>query len=664
MRLSTSWRKMEMTTSRRAHRKLWRSPPKQTVSQWADANLKLSPEDSAEPGQYSSDRAPYQRGILDAFSDPKIERVVVKSSAQVGKTLIAKAVLGYYIHQDPAPILVIQPTVEMAETFSKDRLAPMIRDTPVLKGKIADPRSRDSGNTTLHKRFPGGHLTLAGANSPAGLASRPIRIVLFDEVDRFPPSAGTEGDPVALGEKRTSTFWNRKKGLFSTPTKAGISRIERAFLESDQRSYHVPCPHCSHFHVLIWDNVRYPEGHPEAARMACPECGVLFGDADKPRMLRLGQWVAAQPTRKTAGFYLNELYSPWRKFADVAADYESAKDKPELLKTWWNTSLGLPYEEPSEAPEWQRLYDKREKYPSNRVPLEVGILTAGVDVQGDRLELEIVGWAPGKRSYQIDYRVLLGDTSKVGSDGPWAELAKIIHTEQWDHESGAMLPLRTVAIDSGYRTTTVYDFCRQFHPTRVAPIKGRDDQATVISNPKTIDRRRDGRPIKGIKLFNVGSSVIKQEFYGWLRLDLAEDGTAPPGYCHFNEDRDQQWFKELTSERIQVKLVRGFPREVWIKNPNLRNEPLDCRVYARAAAAIAGIDRWRDREWQAIASQHGVVAKPKTGPAKTDQEDRETGAKERQDSQHQPSTNPNPSPDPRTRPVRLPRKKSRTGFWE
>ncbi len=589
---------------------------------------------------------------MDAVSDPRIETVVVKSSAQVGKTLILKAIIGYHVHQDPAPILALQPTVEMAETFSKDRVAPMIRDTPVLRGKIADPRSRDSGNTTLHKRFPGGHLTLAGANSAASLASRPIRIVLFDEVDRYPASAGTEGDPVALAEKRTATFWNAKKVLVSTPGKAGLSRIQQAWEESDQRSYHVPCPHCSHYHVLDWENVRYAEGHPETAKMACPECGIFFSDADKPRMLRLGRWVAAEPSRGSAGFYLNELYSPWRTFAQVARDYEAAKGRPERLKTWINTSRGLVYEEPSEAPPWQGLYDRREKYPSNRLPAEVAILTAGVDVQGDRIEFEIVGWGPGKRSYQIDYRVLLGDTSKLGPDGPWAELAKIIHTEQWEHESGAMLPLRAVAVDSGYRTTTVYDFCRQFPMTRVAPIKGRDDQATVISNPKTIDRRRDGKPIKGIKLFTVGSSVIKQEFYGWLRLDLAEDGTAPPGYCHFNEDRDQQFFKELTSEKVQIKLVRGFPHEVWIKNPNLRNEPLDCRVYARAAAAITGMDRWRDREWQAVALQAGAIPRTKPVAPPADQEK---------------SPDPNASnsaPSPRPRSSKAPRKKSRTGFWD
>ena len=536
---------------------------------------------------------------MDAVSDPAVDEVVIKSSAQVGKTLVLKSILGYHVHQDPAPMLMVLPTLELAEAFSKDRLAPMVRDTPVLRGRIADPRARDSGNTLLHKRFPGGHITLAGANSPASLASRPIRVVLCDEVDKYPASAGTEGDPVSLARKRATTFWNRRIVLVSTPTRKGFSRIGLSYEASDQRRYLVPCPHCDHFHVLKWDGVRYGEAHPEAATMVCPECGEHYRDADKPRMLARGKWVAAKPFRGIAGFHLNELYSPWLTFGDVAKSYEAAKDHPELLKVWFNTSLGEEYEEPGEAPEWQRLYDKRERYESNKIPAAVVMLTAGVDVQGDRLELEIRGWCPGKVSYQIDYRVILGDTSNTGGDGPWSELARIISVEHWEHEAGPTMGLRFTAIDSGYRTSTVYDFCRRFPLTKVAPVKGRDELKFVVSPPRALDRRRDGKPaVRGTKLYGVGTSVVKSEIYGWLRLDLAEDGSAPPGYCHFNEDRDQQYFKELTSEQLQIKFVRGFPREVWVKTAGVRNEPLDCFVYARAAAAIAGMDRWRDKDWK------------------------------------------------------------------
>jgi phage terminase large subunit GpA-like protein len=224
----------------------FKPPPDLKVSDWADQDRKLSPEASAEPGQWITSRAEYQRGIMDAFSDPAVEMVVVMSSAQVGKTEILNNVIGFHVAQDPSPMLVVQPTLDMAQTWSKDRLAPMLRDTPQLQGLVKDPRARDSGNTTLHKIFPGGHITACGANSPSSLASRPVRIVLCDEVDRYPVSAGSEGDPVSLARKRASTFWNRRIGLFSTPTNKGNSRIEAAFEESDKRFYFVPCPHCKH----------------------------------------------------------------------------------------------------------------------------------------------------------------------------------------------------------------------------------------------------------------------------------------------------------------------------------------------------------------------------------------------------------------------------------
>lgn len=543
------------------------------------------------------------------------------SSAQVGKTLILKAIIGYHIDQDPAPILLVQPTIEMAETFSKDRLAPMIRDTPALKGKIKDPRSRDSGNTLLQKQFPGGHITLAGANAPAGLASRPIRIVLCDEVDRYPSSAGTEGDPVSLARKRTATFWNRKVVLVSTPGLKGVSRIEAAWEQSDKRRYHVPCPHCGHFHTLEWDRVSWDEGKPHTARMACPNCGGTYGDVDKLRMLQQGYWVAEAPDVPVAGFHLNELYSPWRSFGDVVTDFLRAKDSPEQFKTWVNTSLGLPFAEAGEAPEWQRLFDKRESYAIGSVPAEVVFLTAGVDVQRDRLEVEVVGWAPGKRSSSVEYRVFEGDTANQGKDGPWTKLREMILSEQWDHESGSQVPLRYTCVDSGFRTTEVYDFCRSIGMARVAPVKGMDEQSVVVSQPRPIDRRRDGKKVwRGLKLYTVGSSVIKSEFYAWLRLDKSEDGETPPGYCRFPE-YGQQHFKELTSEQVHVKLVRGFPKHVWVKTAGVRNEPLDCRVYARAAAAIVGMDRFREREWDALRSKAGVTApKPQAEqPAKQPQ---------------------------------------------
>lgn len=287
--------------------KVYEPPPLLTVSEWSDRNRVLSPEASAEAGQWNTFRAEYQRGIMDSLNDPLIDTVVVMKSSQVGWTEILNNVAGYYIDQDPSPILAVQPTVDMGKAWSKDRFSPMLRDTPCLRGKVRDARVRDSGNTVLHKTFPGGHITIGGANSPAGLASRPIRIVLGDEIDRWPHSAGTEGDPWKLACKRTTTYWNRKKIVGSTPTIKGFSRIESLFEESDQRRYYVPCPHCDEFQVMKWAQVQWPEGQPQDACYYCEVCGGEITDTDKLAMIRLGEWRAESESRGVAGFHLNEL---------------------------------------------------------------------------------------------------------------------------------------------------------------------------------------------------------------------------------------------------------------------------------------------------------------------------------------------------------------------
>lgn len=287
-------------------------PPDLAIDEWADQFRVLSRESSAEAGKWSTDRAPYQRGMMRAISDPATETVVFMTGAQIGKTEIINNAIGYYISQDPSPILVVQPTLDMSKMWSNDRLAPMLRDTPALKNAVKDPRSRDSGNTLLQKSFVGGYIAMVGANSPAGLASRPVRCVFFDEVDRFPHSAGTEGDPIDLGKKRTATFtYNRKIVMVSTPTNKGASRIEAAYEESDQRQYFVPCHDCGHKQVLKWAQVRWEKDQPDTAAYICEDCGSVWDDAVRYRAVRAGEWIAQNPTNKTAGFHLSGLYSPW-----------------------------------------------------------------------------------------------------------------------------------------------------------------------------------------------------------------------------------------------------------------------------------------------------------------------------------------------------------------
>ena len=363
---------------------VWKSPPNLTISEWADEKRYLSAEASAEPGKFRTDRAEYQRGIMDSFSDPATERTVVMSSAQIGKTEILNNIVGYFIDQDPSTILNLQPTLEMAQTWSKDRLAPMVRDNPCLNDKVKESRAKDGNNTILHKLYPGGHITIVGANSPAGLASRPIRIVLCDEVDRYPASAGTEGDPVNLAIKRTTTYWNKKIGLFSTPTLKGISRIEKAFEESDQRYYYVPCPVCGEYQRLKWAQVKFTDNDPKTAYYECENCNAHLSDTDRVRAIRNGFWKAEKPFNGVAGFHLNEFYSPWRKLADIVQDFLDAKGDPEKLKTWVNTCLGETWEEQGESIEATDLEQRVEEY--DKIPKDALILTMGVDTQDDRLE--------------------------------------------------------------------------------------------------------------------------------------------------------------------------------------------------------------------------------------------------------------------------------------
>jgi phage terminase large subunit GpA-like protein len=316
----------------------------------------------------------------------------------VGKTELINNVVGYHIHQDPAPMLVVQPTLEMAQTWSKDRLAPAVRDTPVLASRIKDPRSRDSGNTTLHKVFAGGHVTACGANSPSSLASRPCRLILCDEVDRYPPSAGTEGDPVSLAKKRSTTFWNRKIILVSTPTEKNHSRIEQAYQESDQRKYFVKCPECEEDQVLRWANVHWEKDKPGTANYVCEHCGCFWDDAKRFRAIRYGKWKpTADGDGKTAGFHLSGLYSPWTPLEDSVRDFLASKRDPMRLKTWVNTFLGETWEDQGEQVDEHDLINRSEDW-GEELPDDVLLLTAGVDVQDDRLELEIVGWGVAKKA--------------------------------------------------------------------------------------------------------------------------------------------------------------------------------------------------------------------------------------------------------------------------
>ena len=543
------------------------------MSQWADQFRRLSPEASAEPGTWDTARAEYQRGIMDAVSDPAIEQVVVMSSAQVGKTEVVNNVVGFHIAQDPAPILVIMPTLEMGEAWSKDRLAPMLRDTPALRGKVKDPRARDSGSTITHKQFPGGHLTVAGANSPAGLASRPIRIVLCDEVDRYPPSAGAEGDPVSLARKRMATFWNRKLVLTSTPTVKGASRIEMAWDMSDQRRFYVPCPHCGEANPLKWSNVKWPPNEPEKAALHCEDCGAAWTDSERWSAIRKGEWRAEANFTGTAGFHLSELYSPWSKVSEIARAFMESKGSPETLKVWTNTVLGETWEDEGETVDGTGLLERAESW--GDLPPAVLVLTAGVDVQADRLEVEVVGWGRDEESWSIDTVRLFGDPQ---GNAVWADLDRKL-AEVFHRQDGTQLRISAVCVDSGYATQAVYNYCRGRFRRRVFAIKGMAGAGRPIWPKKSTKQDK-------VALFLVGVDAAKDAVYARLRI------TRPgPGFCHFPVGRDPDWFTQLTAETVLIKYSKGFPVRTWTKKPGARNEALDCRVYSYAALQAMNV-RW------------------------------------------------------------------------
>lgn len=579
---TTSKRKTEYKRTLRLFKRLmsaYATPPEMTVSQWADNFRVLSPEASAERGRWRTDRAAYQREIMDAVGDPRVERVIVKSSAQVGKTEILLNSIGYYMDYDPAPMLYIQPTEDMAEAFSKDRLAPMIRDCPTLSGKVLDVQDKRKGNTTFHKSFPGGHITMIGANAPSKLASRPIRVLLLDEVDRFPVSAGREGDPVALAVKRTTTFWNRKILEVSTPTIKGESRIDKDFDQSTAEELEVACPQCGAFQEYAWDQLKFEHesGTDEAHVLGfvCKECGTLSKEAAwKRQPIR---WKAKKPGRKWRGFHLNELASPWKRWDEMVEDFLRAKhDGPEAMKVWHNTALGLSWEERGELDMDELLLRRRQMY-NCYIPEQVLVLTAAVDVQANRLEYEIVGWGAEKKSWGIQYGVIMGDPGQMET---WTALDDVLF-DSYTRADGQQLQIMTTCVDSGFNSSEVYAYCRARETRRVWAIKGRGGSGEAfIQRPKS-------RHASGCWLFTIGTDVGKDTLLSRLKVQFPDS----PGYCAFpmEADRgyDKTYFEELTSEHRVTFTQGGRVVTKWKKvTDNARNEPWDIRNYNQAALEI------------------------------------------------------------------------------
>ena len=567
-------------------------PPDFTISEWADSHRVLDSRSSSEPGPWRTDRTPYLRDPMDAIGPShSCKRVVLHWATQLGKTEALLNTAGYYIDAAPCPIMLIQPTKEAVERFSRQRVTPLVEASPRLRYRVADMKSRDSANTLRAKEFRGGVWVLVGANSPTDLASTPVRILLCDEVDRWPPELGAEGDPLGIAERRTATFHNRKVVLVSSPTVKGESRVESEFARTDQRHYVVPCPHCGTFQRLKWSGVKWPAGQPELASYQCAHCAEAISHIHKSKMLAGGYWEAedlevAEMRRQqfdpalardpdAVGYHLSTLYSPWFSWADMAREFVRCAKDPVLLRVFVNTLLGEPWDtDDGEGLDAHELFKRREDYGPKSIPAGVAVITAGVDIQADRAVVEVVGWGRGEESWSIEYVDVYGDPSvdpRVGGE-LWEALDRVLST-RYDHELGGEIGISAVCIDTGHQALNVYAFVRPRQKRRIWGVKGKSGDGSKLW-PRSPTRRNKGR----IDLYIIGTVAAKESIYARLRIDV-----PGPGYCHFTRDHSEQYFAELTAERKKIRYNRGRRISFWELPSGRRNEALDCRVYAFAA---------------------------------------------------------------------------------
>lgn len=573
----------------KARRENLQPPPSLTLSQWAGKFAVLSRETSAQTGRFRA--YAYQVGMMDAVTDPTVTQITVMKSARVGYTKILDHIIGYYIHQDPSPILLVQPRVEDAEDYSSTEIEPMLRDTPVLAAITGDMKAKDSKQKLLKRVFRNGaSISFVGANSPGGFRRITARIVLFDETDGYPVGgAGNEGDQVKLGIRRSQTFWNRKIVLGSTPTVKGLSRIEKSFLQSDQRRCFVPCPHCGEHQVLEWGGPDTPHGikwdrdeqgagRPETAHYVCSANGCIIEEADKPRMLAGAEWRATAPFTGHAGFHIWTGYSldPNASWPNLVAEWLEVMNDPLTRQTFINTVLGEPYEDRGELALGEAKLLARCEVFEAEVPNGVALITVGIDTQNDRLEAEVVGWGRNEESWSIAYEVFEGDPNDPGVWDTLDEFLKRI----WFRADGRGFKVEAACIDTGgSRTEAVYQFAKARIGRKIWGIRG-DPARGGKRSPIWPSKKPTQRTRKTYQPFTIGVNAAKDVIRNRLHAD-----TPGPGYMHFPADRDVNYFAQLTAERSIVKQSGGQRYRIWECPPGRANEALDCRVYAYAALA-------------------------------------------------------------------------------
>lgn len=578
--------------------------PRITVSEWADAHRVIARGTASEPGPWRTARAPYLREPMNAVSDPAVERVVIQAGSQLGKSEFLLNVIGYFADQDPSPILFVQPTEIAAASFSKERIEPTFRESPRLRGKLAEgPRDKD--NSILLKQFPGGYLACGWATSSVSLASRPIRVLLADEIDRYPDSTGRDGDPLAQAKQRTANFHNRKELYVSTPTILETSPIVRLYADTDQRRLWLPCLRCGGFQVLKWEGVIYKNAAGDVdlddVHYRCEHCEGRIEERDRPEMLAAAEWRPDNPGHRHRGYQLSGLCSPWAHWRELAEEWVKAKANRDQkgLQGFINLRLGEPWSESlGDTVNAEQLEANRSDYAAE-VPAEAVVLTAGVDTQDNRLEVEIVGWGIGRQSWGIEYHVIPGDPDLPET---WEALDAFL-ARGWTRADGTrLIPLRVCVDTGGHRTMAVYKYAKRHEASgRIYAIKGRPGANLAMLGKPTVTNRL------AVTLFPVGVDGAKDVLFA--RLGMKEPG---PGYCHFPRDPstgyDTEYFKGLCSERKKAKTRAGRTVLEWIQTYK-RNEPLDCRVYAMAALEIAAIDL--------VAEARKQQAKSKPAPSPT-----------------------------------------------
>lgn len=608
------------------------APESLTPSEWADRERVLPSKGAAEPGRWRTDRTPYLREPLDAMGarHPATD-IVFQAASQVGKSELVNNAIGYIIDQAPAPVLMVQPTEGMAERYSKQRLAPMIDATPALRSKVAPARSRDQSNTALLKEFTGGILVLAGANSPSGLASMPAKFVLQDEIDRYPETVGDEGDPTIIADQRSVTFVRGKRLKTSTPTRVGKadadgvvrggSRIHREYESSSRAQYWVPCPHCGEKQVLDfkrglrWDKTVDEAGRtqhlPETAAYWCEHCGARIEERHKTRMLLAGEWRHRNPERRKLGYQISALYAPLGlgyTWPDIAARWIEAKRDPAKLQPFFNLILGEAFEDHAERLRGSAIEGRAEAWPVRTVPEGILVLTLGVDVQADRLELHLVGWGEYERSAVLDYVVIDGDPARPeGMHGsPWTELTRY-RQARVRNGFGFDLPVSMTAIDSGYLTHAVYGYVRAHRAEHVIATKGADGKRPLLGKPSRQDVKNDrGDMVKhGVNVWIVGADTAKDAFFARLDGDLdIEADRAAERMVRFPAGLPREYYEQLVAEVYDT--VKG--RYVQLR---ARNEALDTYLLAMAAAQHprVRVHRLQAADWAHLRS----IVEPRDG---------------------------------------------------